>query len=74
MAGFFRQPVLDFEGCMAFAELAILWSLEKAGWNGVWIDTHHKKFRSGYWNTPPIAELPPKPQQLLEVSFRKTLL
>src|SRR6516225_4051294 len=60
-----KKPVLDFEGRMAFAELAILWSLQKSGWNGVWVDTYRRKFRADYWNAPPV-ELPPEPKALLD--------
>jgi hypothetical protein len=56
--------VLDFDGRMAFAELAILWSVEKSGWSGVWIDTYRKAFWCGYWGSAPLASLPPGPQAL----------
>jgi len=60
-----KKPVVDFEGRMAFAELAILWSLHKAGWNGVWVDTYRRKFRADYWNVPPV-ELPQEPKAVLD--------
>ena len=41
-----KKPVVDFEGRMAFAELAIHWSLQKADWNGVWVDNHRRTFRT----------------------------
>src|SRR5215467_2141126 len=55
-----KKPILDFEGRMAFAELAILWSLQKSGWSGVWVDTYRRKFRADYWNAAPV-ELPQEP-------------
>jgi hypothetical protein len=60
-----KKPVVDFEGRMAFAELAILWSLQKSGWNGVWVDTYRRTFRADYWNAPPV-ELPQEPKALLD--------
>ena len=60
-----KKPVLDFEGRMAFAELAILWSLQKAGWNGVWADMYRRRLRADYWNAPAV-ELPPEPKALLD--------
>ena len=60
-----RKPLLDFEGRLAFAELAILWSLQKSGWNGVWVDTDRREFRADYRNAPPV-ELPEGPQALLD--------
>jgi hypothetical protein len=60
-----KKPVVDFEGRMAFAELAILWSLQKSGWNGVWVDTYRRAFRADYWNAP-LVELPQEPKSLLD--------
>ena len=60
-----KKPILDFEGRIAVAELAILWTLQKAGWNGVWVDTDRRKFRADHWNAPPV-ELPQEPKALLE--------
>src|SRR6516225_10981891 len=39
------KAVLNSEGKPVFAELAILRVLEKAGWDGVWVDTYRRKFR-----------------------------
>jgi hypothetical protein len=60
-----HKPLLDFDGRMAFAELAILWTLERSDWSGVWVDTYRKKYRRDYWGIPPIPALPPGPQALL---------
>src|ERR1700735_4341635 len=40
-----KKPVLHFLGKPVFAELAILGTLRKAGWDGVWVDTFRRKFR-----------------------------
>lgn len=39
------KAVLDSDGKPVFAELAILGVLQKAGWDGVWVDTYRRKFR-----------------------------
>ena len=39
------KAVLDWNGNPVFAELAILGVLERAGWDGVWVDTYRRKFR-----------------------------
>jgi hypothetical protein len=59
-----KKPILDFEGRMAFAELAILWTLQESGWNGVWVDTYRRQFRTDYWNAAPV-KIPRGPQALL---------
>jgi hypothetical protein len=59
------KPILEYEGRTAFAELAILWEFNSAGWDGVWIDTYSNAYRTGYWDSPTITELPPGPAALL---------
>jgi hypothetical protein len=59
------KPVLTWDDQPAFAELVILWALKAVGWDGVWIDTYHNKFRNGYWNRPPI-DLPLPQSELLQ--------
>lgn len=61
-----RKTILDFEGRPAFAELVILWTLQNEGWQGVWVDSFRRAFRTGYWNSPPQRNLPPKPSSLVE--------
>ena len=60
-----KKPVVDFEGRMAFAELAILWTLQKAGWSGVWMDTLRPQFHTDYWNASPVP-LPLKAKALVD--------
>jgi hypothetical protein len=57
-----KKAVLDFNGRPAFAELAILWTLQNDGWQGVWVDK--KVFRTDFWNSPPQRTLPQKPSSL----------
>jgi hypothetical protein len=61
-----RKAVLDFNGRPAFAELAILWTLQNEGRQGVWIDSFRRAFRTGYWNSPPEKSLPQKPSSLCD--------
>lgn len=44
-----NKPVLSFGGEPVFAELAILRMFQSTGWDGVWVDTYRKKFRTSYW-------------------------
>lgn len=53
-----KKPLIDWSGRCAFAELAILWEFEAAGWQGRWIDSYRGKFRTGYWESDCIKELP----------------
>ena len=41
-----KKTVLDFCGEPVFAELAILRVFERAGWNGVWVDTYRGRYRT----------------------------
>jgi hypothetical protein len=62
---FNRKPLLDLNGEMVFAELAILRSFQQAGWDGRWIDSFHQRFLTGYW--PPVSEpLPVQQQSILD--------
>ena len=60
-----RKPIVDFEGRMASPELAILWSLEKLGWTGAWVDTDRSEFRAAHWNGPPV-QLPQAPKAVVD--------
>jgi hypothetical protein len=61
-----KKAVLDFNGRPAFAELAILWTLQHEGWQGVWVDSFRRAFRTDYWNSAPQKSLPEKPSALSE--------
>jgi hypothetical protein len=54
----------------AFAELAILWEFQSAGWHGRWIDSYRNKFRTGYWQADCLKDLPPE-QMSFFVKIRK---
>src|SRR5216684_7238718 len=54
------KSVLDYGGRPAFAELAILWSLQSVGWEGVWVDNFGgRKYRIDLLEHSPIPKLPP---------------
>jgi hypothetical protein len=65
------KTVLDASGRPAFAELAILSRLRDAGWDGVWIDTFHRQYRTGCWGAEPV-ELSGDPARLLERIYART--
>lgn len=52
------KAILQSHGRPAFAELVILRAFQDHGWDGVWIDTYRKKFRTGYWGVEPRRILP----------------
>ncbi len=56
-----NKCVLDYGDNPAFAELAILWAFLDAGWEGVWVDTYGKRFRTSFW---PRNEVKLSPKQL----------
>jgi hypothetical protein len=54
------KQILDFQGQPPFAELAILGTVQAAGWDGVWV-THagrREKHRRGFWGLQAAFELP----------------
>ncbi len=57
------KSVLEYEGNPYFAELVILRHLEKAGWNGVWVDTYKNRFLKNWIEA---IHLPPDKQKLFE--------
>jgi hypothetical protein len=59
------KALLDHAGRLAFAELAILWTFQEAGWDGVWLDSYRRKFRIGYWDQAPLTAIPAAPTELL---------
>jgi len=60
------KPLIEFEGKVAFAELAILRVFKQAGWEGRWIDSFLHRHLSEYWPTPINEPLPAKQQSILD--------
>lgn len=58
--------VLDFNGQPAFAELVVLWTLRKEGWEGVWVDTYGKKYRIGLPGIVEPVTLPSEQTKIIE--------
>ena len=54
------KPLLVLDGEPVFAELAILREFQRLGWEGVWVDTFRRVYRTGYWNDTGIVDLPPE--------------
>lgn len=59
-----NKAVLDFHGKPLFAELVILRLLQRAGWEGVWVDTYRRTFRQSL--PPSRCDLPPDAQNFFE--------
>jgi hypothetical protein len=59
------KALLDHGGRVAFPELAILWTFQGEGWDGVWLDSYRRQFRVGYRDEAPQANIPDPQAQLL---------
>lgn len=66
-----NKLVLDFMGEPAFAEIVILKIFQKSGWDGVWVDTYHNKFRTSYWPKNSV-EIPPEHKELLHKIYNES--
>ena len=60
-----NKAVLNFNNEPAFAELVILRAFLNDGWQGVWVDTFRRKFRTSC-NPLNAVTLPPKQQDFLD--------
>lgn len=58
-----NKAVLDLNGEAVFAELAILRTFQREGWEGVWVDTYRRRFRLAVESD---AVLPAEKRELLE--------
>jgi hypothetical protein len=58
------KALIEFDRKPVFAELAILGTLRRAGWDGVWVDTYRRKFRRGL--PPDCCELPSPARRLYD--------
>ncbi len=65
-----NKAILNFNGEPVFAELAILRIFQNAGWNGVWVDTYRRKYRTEYWNSKNDVNLPSDKQMLLDNIYK----
>ena len=62
------KAVIDYDGEPLFAELAILRSLQKLGFDGVWVDNYRKCFRNRMSEK---CMLPPHAQELFNAIVLK---
>jgi hypothetical protein len=65
-----NKPLLDVDGVPMFAELAILRLFQKDGWNGVWVDTFGKKYRTS-WGEAGVVRLSGDKLQLLKAIHQR---
>src|SRR3989344_8602763 len=63
---FGQKPILAFEGKACFAELAILRMFLKHGWDGAWVDSYRRKYRTGLPDVVEPIELPATQKKLIE--------
>lgn len=63
------KAILNFYGKPQFSELGILQIFKHDGWDGVWVDTYHGKFRTQYWPKDSIS-LQPEHEQILERVYK----
>ena len=61
-----NKAVIDWRGEPVFAELAVLRLFQENGWNGVWVDSYHRKFRVGLPDVVDPIQLSPDKQHLID--------
>lgn len=66
----YNKIVLDFNGESLFAELIILRIFQDDGWEGVWVDTYRRKYRTDWINKNGII-LPPDKMRILVAIYKK---
>jgi hypothetical protein len=59
------KTLLAWEERPAFAELVVLWTLQREGWEGVWVDSYRSEYRVGPLEEKAV-ELPSSRRALLE--------
>ena len=67
-----NKAVIDWSGEPVFAELAVLRLFQSHGWNGVWVDSYRRKFRTGLPDIADPVDLPPEQARLIETLRKKT--
>jgi hypothetical protein len=66
------KAVIDWNGEPLFAELAVLRLFQSNGWEGVWVDSYRRKYRTGLPDVAEPVELPEKQRLLIESIRAKT--
>jgi hypothetical protein len=62
-----RKPLINLDGEVVYAELAILRLFQAEGWQGVWVDTYRRKMRTGITE---YVSLPAEQQKLLRQIYQ----
>lgn len=66
------KAVIDWNDEPLFAELAVLRLFQSHGWEGVWVDSYRRKYRTGLPDVTEPIELPEQQKQLIESIRAKT--
>lgn len=61
-----NKVVIDWKREPVFAELVILRLFQENGWDGVWVDSYHRKFRIGLPDVVESIKLPSDKQRLID--------
>jgi hypothetical protein len=65
-----NKPLIDVDGTPSVAELAILRLFQKDGWDGVWVDTFRKEYRTS-WGDEGVVRLSGDRLQLLKAIHQR---
>lgn len=68
--GYGNKTVLNFNNEPAFAELAILGAFRNEGWQGVWVDTFRRKYRTSCHPLNAVT-LPSEQEEFLQSIFQR---
>lgn len=60
------KAVIDWNGEPLFAELAVLRLFQSHEWDGVWVDSYRRKYRTGLPDVGDPVELPVAQKELIE--------
>ncbi|OGI73949.1 hypothetical protein A3D42_00680 [Candidatus Nomurabacteria bacterium RIFCSPHIGHO2_02_FULL_41_18] len=66
-----NKAVIDYEGEPLFAELAVLRLFQSNGWDGVWVDSYGRKYRTGLPGVVDPVEIPIKQKELIDSIQKK---
>jgi hypothetical protein len=62
-----NKPLINLDGEVVYAELAILRLFQAEGWQGVWVDTYRRKMRTGITE---YVSLPAEQEKLLQQMYQ----
>ena len=67
-----NKAVFDWNGEPVFAELVVLRLFQSHGWDGVWVDSYHRKYRVGLPDVAASVELPEEQRKIIDAIRAKT--